>query len=98
MSQPSGPRLSVVVPVYNERDNLSPLTAQILKALTGQVSSFEIRSEEHTSELQSRPHLVCRLLLEKKKSFIHFEIFCSRVPYATVSAALMTRSMHRVMS
>src|SRR3989442_7654183 len=26
----------------------------------------EDRSEEHTSELQSRPHLVCRLLLEKK--------------------------------
>src|SRR5690554_6976388 len=25
-----------------------------------------LRSEEHTSELQSRPHLVCRLLLEKK--------------------------------
>src|SRR5690554_7503886 len=25
-----------------------------------------VRSEEHTSELQSRPHLVCRLLLEKK--------------------------------
>src|SRR3989442_12063110 len=28
------------------------------------------RSEEHTSELQSRPHLVCRLLLEKKKTKI----------------------------
>src|SRR2546429_5954859 len=28
----------------------------------------EIRSEEHTSELQSRLHLVCRLLLEKKKN------------------------------
>src|SRR5436305_7873031 len=28
---------------------------------------LEPRSEEHTSELQSRPHLVCRLLLEKKK-------------------------------
>src|SRR3989442_8813956 len=27
------------------------------------------RSEEHTSELQSRPHLVCRLLLEKKRNF-----------------------------
>src|SRR2546422_3632051 len=27
----------------------------------------EVRSEEHTSELQSRLHLVCRLLLEKKK-------------------------------
>src|SRR5690554_7779119 len=29
--------------------------------------SADRRSEEHTSELQSRPHLVCRLLLEKKK-------------------------------
>src|SRR3712207_8139058 len=29
------------------------------------------RSEEHTSELQSRPHLVCRLLLEKKKKHIY---------------------------
>src|SRR5690554_7249368 len=29
---------------------------------------FEIRSEEHTSELQSRPHLVCRLLLEKNNT------------------------------
>src|SRR5690554_7313337 len=29
-----------------------------------------LRSEEHTSELQSRPHLVCRLLLEKKKTLI----------------------------
>src|SRR3989442_7741610 len=28
----------------------------------------QLRSEEHTSELQSRPHLVCRLLLEKKKN------------------------------
>src|SRR5690554_7433973 len=30
-------------------------------------AAFAGRSEEHTSELQSRPHLVCRLLLEKKK-------------------------------
>src|SRR3989442_3386205 len=30
--------------------------------------STACRSEEHTSELQSRPHLVCRLLLEKKKT------------------------------
>src|SRR5258708_13395356 len=30
-----------------------------------------IRSEEHTSELQSPDHLVCRLLLEKKKNRIH---------------------------
>src|SRR5690554_7029994 len=32
--------------------------------------NLEYRSEEHTSELQSRPHLVCRLLLEKKKKKI----------------------------
>src|SRR5690554_7448969 len=37
-----------------------PQLAQRLQSGTG-------RSEEHTSELQSRPHLVCRLLLEKKK-------------------------------
>src|SRR3712207_9333611 len=30
-------------------------------------SGFQLRSEEHTSELQSRQYLVCRLLLEKKK-------------------------------
>src|SRR3989442_11834084 len=33
------------------------------------------RSEEHTSELQSRPHLVCRLLLEKKKKKIEFKYY-----------------------
>src|SRR5690554_7169491 len=33
----------------------------------GPVDQRGLRSEEHTSELQSRPHLVCRLLLEKKK-------------------------------
>src|SRR3712207_7494290 len=31
------------------------------------VSTYSCRSEEHTSELQSRQYLVCRLLLEKKK-------------------------------
>src|SRR3989442_7034874 len=33
------------------------------------------RSEEHTSELQSRPHLVCRLLLEKKKMRFRFLVW-----------------------
>src|SRR2546429_5156730 len=32
---------------------------------------LKTRSEEHTSELQSRLHLVCRLLLEKKKHKLH---------------------------
>src|SRR3989442_8869220 len=36
-------------------------------AAASPMASSHPRSEEHTSELQSRPHLVCRLLLEKKK-------------------------------
>src|SRR2546422_3323526 len=36
-------------------------------------SSGDTRSEEHTSELQSRLHLVCRLLLEKKKKTTEIE-------------------------
>src|SRR5687768_17922001 len=39
--------------------------------VTGDITQIDLphpRSEEHTSELQSRLHLVCRLLLEKKKN------------------------------
>src|SRR5690625_5900789 len=39
--------------------------AHLLGPVVGEVDA---RSEEHTSELQSRGHLVCRLLLEKKKT------------------------------
>src|SRR5690625_6320199 len=39
---------------------------QMVELLIGRVE-VQLRSEEHTSELQSRGHLVCRLLLEKKK-------------------------------
>src|SRR3989442_6428129 len=40
----------------------------LVKQTRRSIRASEIpRSEEHTSELQSRPHLVCRLLLEKKK-------------------------------
>src|SRR3989442_2821042 len=41
------------------------------RSTSASISSFDTikrRSEKHTSELQSRPHLVCRLLLEKKKN------------------------------
>src|SRR2546422_2640922 len=44
----------------------APQPVTLSRAATG----FESRSEEHTSELQSRLHLVCRLLLEKKKTVI----------------------------
>src|SRR5712675_217136 len=47
---------------------MSPWCLKRLEAFGGDISRFRVaRSEEHTSELQSRLHLVCRLLLEKKK-------------------------------
>src|SRR5437899_9487943 len=36
----------------------------------GTDTTIDVRSEEHTSELQSLRHLVCRLLLEKKKTLV----------------------------
>src|SRR2546422_4407711 len=41
---------------------------QHLDRIAGRTEALLERSEEHTSELQSRLHLVCRLLLEKKKN------------------------------
>src|SRR5690554_6958410 len=46
----------------------APVESKIdLSVTKTETPSKMVRSEEHTSELQSRPHLVCRLLLEKKK-------------------------------
>src|SRR3989442_7645485 len=47
----------------------SRLGFALLRVLLPFVVPVPVRSEEHTSELQSRPHLVCRLLLEKKKKY-----------------------------
>ena len=47
--------------------DLSVTTATATYTAEGAVLNVSLRSEEHTSELQSRGHLVCRLLLEKKK-------------------------------
>src|SRR3712207_7575690 len=43
------------------------LVARLLPTLASPLAGVLARSEEHTSELQSRQYLVCRLLLEKKK-------------------------------
>src|SRR5438874_8007222 len=54
-------------------DETDPRHAALEQALK-ETDSLLVRSEEHTSELQSRRDLVCRLLLEKKKQngeFIH---------------------------
>src|SRR2546422_7802218 len=47
-----------------------PVPVTLHDLVGGAASDFAGRSEEHTSELQSRLHLVCRLLLEKKKQAI----------------------------
>src|SRR5690554_7784778 len=61
--------------MFDTRTVLLSLTAFYFSIETAIIASLitiglRIRSEEHTSELQSRPHLVCRLLLEKKKKTI----------------------------
>src|SRR5258705_6688166 len=43
--------------------------SEIVEPVRGESRREQHRSEEHTSELQSLRHLVCRLLLEKKKKF-----------------------------
>src|SRR5690625_6436624 len=58
---PGGKQLAAVELIYEAGPLLRPnqnVRAPLL---------YDLRSEEHTSELQSRGHLVCRLLLEKKK-------------------------------
>src|SRR5690606_41836445 len=55
---------------FLERENLldeRPLVALLPGSRRHEVELIVPRSEEHTSELQSRENLVCRLLLEKKK-------------------------------
>src|SRR3989449_3174080 len=54
--------------------SVTPSLARLVgpeQSLTKLDSVTTLRSEEHTSELQSRLHLVCRLLLEKKKKKMH---------------------------
>src|SRR3712207_7352962 len=75
-------RVVVVVPPSGVHDVASfiftlSLTASVrLTCLRSPLDSLSTnrcvpRSEEHTSELQSRQYLVCRLLLEKKKNLLH---------------------------
>src|SRR5689334_22730632 len=68
-----------------------PMRARTL-ASSGDSAASGARSEEHTSELQSQFHLVCRLLLEKKKNknlnYFNFQTFSFDSPLATDLASI----------
>src|SRR5437870_10441380 len=58
---------TVIAPLRHPRSTVSPARECDLRTRRRRRRVRKSRSEEHTSELQSRGHLVCRLLLEKKK-------------------------------
>src|SRR5438876_5763500 len=73
------PPRSTLFPYTTLFRSLQPVSAPAGERLSGRLKGGQIgaegianlRSEEHTSELQSPVHLVCRLLLEKKKKKTH---------------------------
>src|SRR3712207_8666383 len=68
-------RLNILPVECIARGYLAGLGLESYRA-TGTISGVQLpRSEEHTSELQSRQYLVCRLLLEKKKHTIPFSSY-----------------------
>src|SRR5690554_7759610 len=69
---------------FNQSQNVS---------LSLSINFSSLRSEEHTSELQSRPHLVCRLLLEKKKRN-KFKLELSFVYHRTQQTLILSQYIH----
>src|SRR5258707_4726270 len=72
------------------RKRLTPILIKLLQEDFIDEAAYN-RSEEHTSELQSRQYLVCRLLLEKKKTYswnypsYSQEILCHKSIFASTS-------------
>src|SRR5258707_7056 len=96
-SFPSPPGTSIAIERRSEGMQLAKNHRQARKKRTKRGRSMffnmqhpAMRSEEHTSELQSRQYLVCRLLLEKKKhttcmhSFLFFFLMIRRPPRSTL--------------
>src|SRR5438309_4439583 len=88
-------------PLYfsTERNRLIPVSSRSLcrrispraRNASGGTSPSSGRSEEHTSELQSQFHLVCRLLLEKKNSIANSDV---RFNVRTIDGKLVVASIN----
>src|SRR2546429_7120766 len=74
------PRAPAPITLARARMDDDPGAPLTLGALAHEAGLSRYRSEEHTSELESRLHLVCRLLLEKKKVSNHI---CSMIRVTT---------------
>src|SRR5438309_4865633 len=69
---PGRPTLADVLrPSADRPGGAARVPAEVIERIVRGIGLGENRSEEHTSELQSQFHLVCRLLLEKKKKSIY---------------------------
>src|SRR2546430_3217543 len=77
-------------PSLDERVDAHDRRAAPLRLLQCGEHARMVRSEEHTSELQSQSNLVCRLLLEKKKKFRKFSCYCYQ-PLCHMGAMLRPR-------
>src|SRR5687768_10662089 len=83
---PSSPTTASTAPTSTVSSSLALISSRVPATGEGiSVSTLSVdtkipspRSEEHTSELQSRLHLVCRLLLEKKKKNKRYEMYKNR--------------------
>src|SRR5690625_6735191 len=74
LNKPISPVASTCVPPHNSHEvpiSSTRTSVSYFSPNKATAPSSIARSEEHTSELQSRGHLVCRLLLEKKKHNNH---------------------------
>src|SRR2546430_13006038 len=80
---------SVLAKPFNEREVRHVLDSAWMQRVN------PVRSEEHTSELQSQSNLVCRLLLEKKKKIKYTHMRSSK--YATVSSHELSASAVQIL-
>src|SRR5690606_39299721 len=62
----TAPQKRLAIKTFVRREDKSTIREALLRELKRGGQAYFLRSEEHTSELQSRENLVCRLLLEKK--------------------------------